>query len=222
MERDHRRHAVDPGLLEGPAGTLDGLLPAGPGHDDLGDQRVEGAGHGHALLIALVDPDAGGAQRRMPFGQGAGGGGHEVAPGVLGVDPELDRVAGDFGGVAVAEFLAVGDAEHLADQVQAGDLLGDRMLHLEPGVDLQEGDGAVLADEELTGAGPPDVPGLGQDRLGGGVEPVDLLRRQERRRGLLDQLLVPALQRAVAGGDHHHVAVAVGQALVSTWRGLSR
>ena len=30
---------------------------------------------------------------------------------------------------------------------------------------------------------------------------------------LLDQLLVPALQRAVPGGDHHDVAVGVGQAL---------
>jgi hypothetical protein len=34
-----------------------------------------------------------------------------------------------------------------------GDLLGDRVLDLQAGVDLEEGDGAVLADEELAGAG---------------------------------------------------------------------
>ena len=37
--------------------------------------------------------------------------------------------------------------------------------------------------------------------------------RQERGRRLLDQLLVPPLQRAVPGRDDHHVPVAVGQAL---------
>ena len=45
------------------------------------------------------------------------------------------------------------------------------------------------------------------------VERLDLLVGEERRGRLLDQLLVAALQRAVAGGDHDHVAVGVGQAL---------
>ena len=93
-----------------------------------------------------------------------------------------------------------------------GDLLGDGVLDLEPGVDLEEGDGAVLADEELAGAGA-DVPRLAQDRLGRLVEPGDLVVGEERRGRLLDQLLVAALERAVAGGDDHDVAVLVGQAL---------
>ena len=86
------------------------------------------------------------------------------------------------------------------------------MLDLEAGVDLEEGDGAVLADQELAGAGA-DVAGLAQDRLGGLVEAGHLLLGEERRGRLLDELLVAALQRAVAGGDHHDVAVLVGQAL---------
>ena len=45
------------------------------------------------------------------------------------------------------------------------------------------------------------------------VEPGHLLLGEERRGRLLDELLVAALQRAVAGGDHHDVAVLVGQAL---------
>ena len=59
-----------------------------------------------------------------------------------------------------------------------------------------------------------DVAGLLQDRLGRGVAARRSARSDEERRGrLLDQLLVPALQRAVAGGDDDHVAVLVGQAL---------
>ena len=111
--------------------------------------------------------------------------------------------------VVVAERLALGDAEHLPDQVDPGDLLADRVLDLQPGVDLEEADGAVLPDEELAGARA-DVAGQAQDVLGGPVEDSGLLRRQERRRRLLDQLLVPALQRAVPGRDHHHVPICVG------------
>ena len=80
-------------------------------------------------------------------------------------------------GVVVAERLAGGDPEHLAHQVEAGDLLGDRVLDLEPGVDLEEGDRAVLADEELAGAGA-DVAGLAEDRLGRRVERGSPARRR--------------------------------------------
>ena len=115
-------------------------------------------------------------------------------------------------GVAVAERLTLGDPEHLGDQVETRHLLRHRVLHLQAGVHLEEGDGAVLADQEL--ARPrPDVAGLEQDRLRGGVEAVDLLRRQVRRGRLLDELLMAALQRAVPGGDHHHVPVGIGQTL---------
>lgn len=58
-----------------------------------------------------------------------------------------------------------------------------------------------------------DVARLAQDRLRGGVQLGVLLRGEERRWGLLDQLLVAALEGAVAGGDDHDIAVGVGQAL---------
>ena len=45
------------------------------------------------------------------------------------------------------------------------------------------------------------------------VELGDLLVGEERRGRLLDELLVAALQRAVAGGDDDDVAVLVGEAL---------
>src|SRR5208337_5539988 len=103
----------------------------------------------HPALVPGVDPHAGpGGQ--VPGGDGARGG-QEVAGRIFGVDPELDRVP-PGGRVVVAERLALGDAEHLAHQVNASDLLADRVLDLQPGVDLQEADRAVLADEELAGA----------------------------------------------------------------------
>ncbi len=62
------------------------------------------------------------------------------------------------------------------DQVEAGDGLGDRMLHLEPGVHLEEEELAVL-EEELDGAGADVAHGPGGgDRgsahlfAGGGVD----------------------------------------------------
>ncbi len=139
------------------------------------------------------------------------GGRQEPAAGVLAVDAELDRVPTHLG-VAVAELLAVGDPEHLAHQVDAGDLLGDRVLDLQAGVHLEERDGAVLPDEELAGAGA-DVAGLREDRLGGAVQLGGLAVGEERCRGLLDELLVAALQRAVPRRDDDDVPVAVGEAL---------
>ena len=139
------------------------------------------------------------------------GAGMKLRPGVLGVDPELDGVSGHRR-VRVADRLALGDPEHLPDQVQPGDLLGDGVLDLQPGVDLEEADGAVRRDQELARPGA-DVARLAEDRLGRRVEAVQLVGGEERRRGLLDQLLVPPLQRAVPGRDDHDVAVGVGQAL---------
>ena len=67
-------------------------------------------------------------------------------------------------------------------------------------------------DQELARARA-DVAGREQDRLGRAVD-LGLLRLGEERRGrLLDELLVAALQRAVAGRDDDDVAVGVGEAL---------
>lgn len=59
----------------------------------------------------------------------------------------------------------------------------------------------------------PTWPSFLQDRLRRGVQLVVLRLAQERGRGLLHELLVAALERAVAGGDDDHVAVGVGQTL---------
>ena len=73
-------------------------------------------------------------------------------------------------------------------------------------------DGAVASDEIFDRAGAV-VAGLAADRLGGGVDLGALLVGQERRGRLFDELLVAALQRAVAGADDDDVAVRVGEHL---------
>ena len=83
---------VDHELGQRAARALQRLRRGRAGDDQLGDQRVERAGHGLAGLVAAVQrarPDRDGG---APRGQRARGG-QEAAPGVLGVDPELDRVA---------------------------------------------------------------------------------------------------------------------------------
>src|SRR6185503_14506270 len=105
-----------------------------------------------------------------------------------------------------------GDRDLGPDQVDAAGLLGDRVLELQPGVHLEERDHPVQADEELDRTGA-DVPGRRTDVPRRGVDLRALLVGEERRRRLLDQLLVPALQRAVPGADDRDRAVLVGHHL---------
>ena len=109
--------------------------------------------------------------------------------------------------------LAGGDAELLADEVDAGDLLGDGVLDLEAGVDLEEEELArVVVDQELDRARRrvPDGPGQAEGGLAhrGAHGLVD-----HRRRRLLDDLLVAALDRALALAEVHEGAVAVAEDL---------
>ena len=152
-----------------------------------------------------------GPGRRLELGDRAGRG-QEAAAGVLAVDPELEGVPARRRVLGDVERLAVGDPELLQHQVDARGLLGDRVLDLQAGVDLEEGDQAVLADQVLDRAGAV-VAGLLADPLGRLVDLLALRVGQERRGRLFDQLLEAALQRAVAGAGDDDVAVLVGDHL---------
>ena len=112
----------------------------------------------------------------------------------------------------VGEPRAGSHGDHRAHQVDAGRLLGHRMLHLEPGVDLEERERAVRREQELNGAGP-TVACMGADRPGGGVDAGALLLGDEGRGRLLDELLVAPLQRTVAGAEHLDLPVPVAEHL---------
>ena len=108
--------------------------------------------------------------------------------------------------------LAGGDAQLPLDQILAGDHLGHRMLDLEARVHLHEVEGAALVDDELDRARADIADGLG-GRDGGCAHLGAPRRRHAGGRRLLDDLLVAALERAVALEEMQRIAVAVGEHL---------
>ena len=101
----------------------------------------------------------------------------EVAGRVLGVDPALDRVAGEPD-VLLPEPQrpALGDRDLLGDDVQPGDRLGDRVLDLDARVDLEEVElAAVGVDQELDRARAP-VPEASAEGDGRRPQPVPQVR----------------------------------------------
>jgi hypothetical protein len=171
VERDRSGQTVHLELGQRAARPLDGLGPGRARDHELCQQGVEVLADDAALLDAGLDPDAG--TTRRPEHRDRSRCRQEVAARILPVDAEVDRMT-PHRRVVVAECGTVGDAHHLADQVDAGDLLGDGVLDLQACVDLEERDRAVLTDEELAGAGT-DVTRLFQDRLGRRVEQCVLL-----------------------------------------------
>ena len=116
---------------------------------------------------------------------------------ILRVDPAFDGVAGEMHcALPVAERLPGGDADLLLHYVDPGDHLGDRMLDLDPGVHLDEVELLVPVHQELHRARRHVVDRVGH-REGRFVEPGPRLGRERRRGRLLEELLVPALHRAV-------------------------
>ena len=137
----------------------------------------------------------------------------EAAEGILGVDAALHGPP-----LALhlllreAQLLSGGDADHLLDEIDAGDALGDGVLDLQPRVHLEEVVLLARVDEELDGARRAVADRLGErHRLL--AHRLDGARREAGRRRLLDDLLVAPLDRAVALGQVHRVAVRVGDQL---------
>ena len=99
-----------------------------------------------------------------------------------------------------------------ATRSRPGHQLGDRVLHLQARVQLEEEELALLVHQELQGPRGAVVPRLHrpQRRL---LHRLARRGRQVRRRRLLDQLLVAALDGALAVAAHQRAALAVGHHL---------
>ena len=166
----------------------------------------------HAGVVAHGDAVLARFRRRAVFHQPPDRG-QEVAERVLGIDARFHRPAGQRDVLLrQRELLAGGDADHLLDEVDAGDQFGDGMLDLQAGVHLEEEEALVLACDEFHGAGEVVIHGLGQrDRLLAHLAPRGLV--EQRRRRFLDDLLVAALDRAFALAEIDHVAVLVAEHL---------
>ena len=179
--------------------------------DELRDHRVVEARDRRALRDAGVDPHAG--PGRLPVPGDRARRRHEPVGRVLRVYAALDRVAGEpHVGLRPAQRPAACDPDLLADEVEPGHHLGHRVLHLEPGVHLEEVVGAVGVEQALDRARVrvPDRPG-GVD--GDRADALAQLGRDGGRRRLLEDLLVAALDGAVALTEVDHVAVQIGEHL---------
>ena len=123
---------------------------------------------------AAVEPDAGAAGRAV--GGDRAGVGPEAVRRVLGGDPALQRGAVQpdvvLGQAEVGERLARGDPDLRLHEVDVGDLLGHRVLDLDPRVHLDE---HVLAGARARG--------VEQELDGAGVDVADLLGERDRVRG---------------------------------------
>ena len=210
MKRDERRDPLDLVLAQGAQHSRRRLLTVEVPDDQLGEHRVVHRRHLGARLDPGVDPHPG--SRRLAIAGDPPGGGRVVLVGGLRVDPALDRVATKLDVLLRdRELLARGDPDLLPHDVEAGDHLSDAVLHLDPGVHFEEE--VVLADlEPLHGPGGA-IADRGR-RVGGDL--ADSLAHLFVDLGsgrLLDQLLVAALDRAVALAEVDDAALRVGEDL---------
>ena len=210
MKRHERRDALDPELRERPQHARRGGLARLVPDDQLGQQRVVERRHRPAGEDARVDAHARAA--RLLVARDRPGQRHEAEVRGLCVDAALDRVAAeDDVLLPERERLARGDADLLAHDVEPGDHLRDRVLDLQARVHLEE-EVALAHEQALDGAGAAvadGARGLDGDR----ADALAQLRRDARARRLLDELLVPPLDRAVALAEVDDVAVRVREDL---------
>src|SRR4051812_902634 len=209
VEGDGGLEAVDDEFLERAPEAHDAALAARSVDDQLGDHRIVIRRYPIAGVEAGIDADVHAAGGDVILHQARR---RSEGLGVLGVDPAFDGVAAKLDLVLLAgEALAARDADLLADEVDAGDIFGYRMLDLEAGVHLDEVEFIILV-EELDRAGAA-IAHVGH-RLGDdAAHAVALGRGDDRGRGFLQHLLVAALERAVALAEMDRLAVAVAEHL---------
>src|SRR5262249_14580690 len=118
------------------------------------------------------------------------------------------------------KLLAGGDTKHLLDEVDPRDQLGDRMLDLQPRIHFQKIEAFVLSGDELHGARR-----IGADRS----RERDRLRTHflprlfvvQRRRRLLNRLLIAALDRTLPFAEMDNGPVLVAEHLDLDVTGIS-
>jgi hypothetical protein len=151
----------------------------------------------------------------------------EAARRVLRVDPCLDGVPADLRDSPARQWFSRRYPDLPFDQVKAGHEFGHRVLDLQPGVHLHEEElDGILAGgsgERSPRAGRAVDDELDRARAHVADAPGDIHRGlahlgpqgrvEERRRGLLDDLLVAALEAALPLAQVHHGPVGVREDL---------
>src|SRR5688500_11861218 len=133
--------------------------------------------------------------------------------GILGIDPALDCVPPDPDiGLAYWQRLTGRHPELKLDQIQAADLLGDRVLHLQASAHLQEIEGAVCSEQEFDRARVGVVEGCRDAKRSRGNAFAQVGRESWYGR-LLGYFLVPALDGAFSVSHMQQRAVHVAKDL---------
>jgi hypothetical protein len=192
------------------------VVRSGRVDDQLGQHRVVEPADRAAVLDPGVDADAV-ADRGGEPGDRAGL--RQAGDRVLGVEADLDRVpVRSHVVLREGQRLTRRDPQLQLDEVEPGDELRDGVLDLQPGVHLQEVEGRLLViegvagDEELDRAGTFVADGRGGAHRGL-AHPCAQPLVDGGGRALLDDLLVPALDRALALEQVDDVAVLVAEDL---------
>ena len=161
-----------------------------------------------------IDAHAAAAGRVIHFD--AAGAGPEIVEGVFGIDAAFDGVAFELDvALGMAQRLAHRQHDLVADQVDAGDFLGDRMLDLDALVHFEEIKIALVIHDELDGAGV-GVIGLLGDADGGFAHLLAQFLEfvlDQRRGRLLDHFLIAALDGTIPLAQVDDVASVVAQDL---------
>ena len=152
----------------------DRLLAISSGPDQLGQQRVEYGGTTAPVkqCVSTRSPRRSGTENSDSVpGDGS------FAGDVLGVEPAFDGMSGERHVLLLkAQLLAGGDSQLQRHQVEAGDGFGDRMLDLDPAVDLEKVRVAPGCVDDELGRAEVDVADRGGER--------DRRLAQDRARGL--------------------------------------
>jgi hypothetical protein len=217
QEREVRLDAADAELAQRAPSLLGRVLERRAVGDALDEQRVVVARNDRAgQAVAAVEPQP--EPARSAVGHDRARVRQEVVLRVLGRDAALDREAARLhvvlrpdADLGAREVEALLDADLRLHEIDARDLLGHRVLDLQPGVDLDEVV-LVAGDQELERARVVVTPRAREcQRIREQRAPHRL--GQIRRRRDLDDLLVPPLHRAVALVQVHEVAGQVAEDL---------
>ena len=177
-------------------------------HDDLGDHGVEGRAGPVAGEARTVHTHARTAGRFVAGDDPTTARDRAVSSDPLEIDTQLDGVSArrrrTVGQADIGERFAPGKPDLDLHQVEAGHGFGDGVLHLQTGVGLDEHRGLAVGDfeQELESRQAPQARRLGHAHRPG-LQPRPQGGRQSDRRGELDHLLPPALQRAFTVVDRH-------------------
>jgi hypothetical protein len=114
---------------------------------------------------------------------------------------------------AIADGLAFGDVNLRLDDVDAGDLLGHRVLDLDARVDLDEVEGAGVGIHQELDRPRAAIAHRVADGLGVAASVSRCSGIQIGRRRALDDLLMAALDGAVALEQMHQIAVGIAENL---------